>query len=217
MRDETHIGTETEMTGVSTEWQAVEGRLKQEADELVDWVEAGTKHVSRELGKLRAQVYVYDMAVLEYRVNELYQQLYALVAEATHGVYCTEEVESWCRHAELVGGVHPRLTAARMLDLIYYRVVPNAPLRQTYEAMEEPAPVEIAQRVHEHLRAMEIEDGENYESEQFMDEDASKLAHKVQRVLGLVPHMDSVRLFIPYEWAVAFARALDIDPRDCGI
>ena len=206
------------MAEADPSWGAVEAELATEAYSLEQRVKVSTTHVRRELEHLKKQAASYDLSVLQARVGELHRQLYQIVSEATHDFYTPEDVAAWVAHAEALGAVFPRFPAGTLIDLIYYRQVPNARVRECYWQLRDKDPVRIGQAVHDHLWWMEKDDSADYGSVVF-DKSVVPLTNEIEQILGLKAYgpSPSVRLFIPYEWGVAFAHVLGIEPHYAGV
>lgn len=159
-----------------------------------------------------------DIQWVQYGIYQLTADALATVLEdgEVEYKYTAADVKAWCDRAEELGVAPPQIRACQLCDLVRMRSVPNAPLRDRYEASER-SEVDIIADVHRHLRQLELEHDADYGAKHFVM-NGHPQTRQAERVLGIQPKdTGSLRLFIPYEMGVAFARALDMTPQEAGL
>ena len=150
---------------------------------------------------------------------------YELTATALRDEYSAADVALWCERALEMGAAHPRIDEALLLDLLHVRKVPNERFRSRliYLIDHGHAMTSLVIGVYRHLVAIEEARGESYGAASLMSGRRPQ-TRLVERWLGITatpskPGMKnpSLRLFITYEQAEAFASALGMDPHQAGI
>jgi hypothetical protein len=150
---------------------------------------------------------------------------YELTATALGDEYNAADVALWCERALEMGAAHPRIDENLLLDLLHVRKVPNERFRNrlTYLLDHGHAMTALVIGVHRHLLAIEEARGESYGAASLMSGRRPQ-TRLVERWLGITAtpvklrsKNPSLRLFITYEQAEAFASALGMDPHQAGI
>jgi len=150
-------------------------------------------------------------------------ELYQLTADAINGEWTADDVAAWCERAALLGARHPQLRWTLLLDLVHVRKVPNTPFRERFENALASGAIahHLVTLVHRHLVDVERERGENFGSSNLICGRHTQ-TRILERWLGMQTvawdrKHKALRLFIPYEHALALSRALDMDPHTAGI
>jgi hypothetical protein len=176
-----------------------------------------------------------DLAWARYGLYQLVADAMAVVDEDgdTHYRYTGADVKAWCDRALEMGCGHPSFRSTTLMDLINLRQVPNAPFRERLaELLERNAGEEEGTIAHftlsvaAALKQIEAERGQVYGSKHFvgpMDASGRRCPQnrQTEQLLGMRGkdngRAGSLRLFIPYEVALAFMRALDMSPQQAGL
>lgn len=124
-----------------------------------------------------------------------------LVAE---GLYSYEDVLGWLAHAVELGAALPRIGGDTVERIYRAELIPNAIFRE-----------KLAARIRDGRETMKG----FAQKVDFVNGDERNL----QRALGMdtspgrAEYPPTLRLFISYDQALAFAKALELHPTDCGV
>lgn len=214
---------------VMEEVDAIRNRIKnleRRAKALRDKLDAVGPGDEETISALAAQISALELEVLRERHSR-----YRNVAAALGWRYSVHEIEAWCERAVQMGCAHPQFPASVLSDLVRVRAVPNVRLRERAEevlASGSDTLHEITLRFYEELTKVEGETGVYLGSKNVLhaarggSEDLAPNPSYVERLLGIASRKGSgpnpsLRWSVPYEQAVALARALNMQPYEAGV
>jgi hypothetical protein len=157
---------------------------------------------------------------LDSEVAELQWKLYDIVSRATRGVFSPNDISDWVEHVRVLGGQPPTFGSTLLSDLVHVRRVPNAAFRANWLQNKQSLTV-LGRLMLDPLREFEDETGKSMGGKTLLRQTGDIDTSTLKRMLGAEAYTANykrhVRIFIQYELAVVFARAMKIVPHEAGI
>lgn len=209
---EIELRAERELNAVAKRARSLEKQARELRTELQQMHEVDVLGRSRVAG---------DIEIIEDSLAEVYEEYYRIIASVLGGDYTPAEVGSWYRRAAEVIGRHPDIRRGLVSKLVRCRMVPNARFRAIVENLGEGSMAPLTRAFHRKLVEMEETEG-NLGSGSLIGPKDSPQVIRLRRLLGMATQVNSrgeasLRIYITYEEAVAFAAALDIHPHEVGV